>query len=473
MNKLERIILSSLLSIGLNSVPSSAITKPVTTISKEYSEIIKMDDAEKVHDLGMKYYKKGKYELARGCFTRVIELNPAGKRGTDLISDSYDLKHMTYYDEGKLDDAIAEFTKQLELRPERKKQLHCLRGNLYYEQGNYRKALPDYEECSSAHPTSPQVNYTLGEIFERLGEREKAKKTYEKLIGIKPKNDQEKLYLAQADDRLEKLMDKNMIYTPEDPLFDSVQEAGRIMPQTSNYTDDTPEPSRTYDRKPNKGILWLGNLCLSKTPLSFAEGASDYGVNRTFETFNSRYGTNLKNAGSDVENSMGVSLGLAIGPLTYQFITSDAKVKPRNFNNSFTDSSGSNWKTELTIDFNLKAHEFCYNFGNWEDDYDKVNGFYYGIGGGIGLNTLTMDSSSFKVAIDGYSTNPADKFNLKEKISSTSAVGSAYVALIGQKIDEEGDVGYMGLFGRLSYNTAFGGVYSVMAGITGGSRFPY
>ena len=219
-----------------------------------------------------------------------------------------------------------------------------------------------------------------------------------------------------------------------------------------------------------KSILWLGNLCVSKTSISNLEKISDGAINSLYETLNSRYERDFKNSGVDIENSVGVSVGLVIGPISYQFNDSNTKIKPRDANTSFKDAYGDTVKIESRIDLNLKTHEICYNFGNEEDNYHKTNGFYYGLGGGISFNKLNFDSSS-KYSIGNYTANAEDIYDTKASLSATGAVASAYLAWVG-KIKEKDIKSLMGVFGRVSYNSAFNSS-SAMIGMTIGNRIKY
>jgi tetratricopeptide (TPR) repeat protein len=71
---------------------------------------------------------------------------------------------------------------------------HYNMGNLYYERGEYQRALVEYYQAADLAPNDPDVHYNLAFVSgEFLGDQETALKHYQWYIYLKPDADDKKL----------------------------------------------------------------------------------------------------------------------------------------------------------------------------------------------------------------------------------------------------------------------------------------
>jgi tetratricopeptide (TPR) repeat protein len=62
-------------------------------------------------------------------------------------------------------------------------------GNLYYQGGEYEKAIEPLKKALAHHPYDADAHYTLGNAYDKLKRYTEAAKEFEELTRIEPKND--------------------------------------------------------------------------------------------------------------------------------------------------------------------------------------------------------------------------------------------------------------------------------------------
>ena len=97
------------------------------------------------------------------------------KRPLDLYdaADAYFVKAKVALTSGDLDTALSMADKALGLSVSRP-EFVSLRGGILFEQGNYRKALVEFDKVLRQTPEDPDVHYRRGLVFEKMGRDEEA-----------------------------------------------------------------------------------------------------------------------------------------------------------------------------------------------------------------------------------------------------------------------------------------------------------
>ncbi|MCI0489224.1 MAG: tetratricopeptide repeat protein, partial [Blastocatellia bacterium] len=80
----------------------------------------------------------------------------------------------------------------------------CL-ANTYLELGRLDEAIAEYERILSINPNWPPAHYNLGQAYERKGERERARSSYERFLEIWKKADTDAPQFIDAGERLKNL----------------------------------------------------------------------------------------------------------------------------------------------------------------------------------------------------------------------------------------------------------------------------
>lgn len=84
-----------------------------------------------------------------------------------------------FYSEGRYDKAIAEFEKALKLNP-KDASSHFGLGNSYFLKKDYKKALGHYKQVVKLKPNYAKVHYAMGLAYRRLGMKEEAEREFER-----------------------------------------------------------------------------------------------------------------------------------------------------------------------------------------------------------------------------------------------------------------------------------------------------
>ncbi len=97
-----------------------------------------------------------------------------------------DHKHVKENVNNTTSGKIAEFKKRVSQNPKDTKALHQL-GNLYYDDGQFKKAINTYQKYLEIDSTNPAVITDMGVMYRRIGDSKKAVETFSKAIEVDPK----------------------------------------------------------------------------------------------------------------------------------------------------------------------------------------------------------------------------------------------------------------------------------------------
>ena len=121
----------------------------------------------------------GDEDTALAELSRAIEFYP---KNFDAVKARAELYERT----GRLTDAIADFEHALSLRSGAKGIRQHLVG-LYIELEMFERAIAEYRKLVEASPQDSSLLYRLGQVYERKGDIEEARRTYEAVLKL-PKN---------------------------------------------------------------------------------------------------------------------------------------------------------------------------------------------------------------------------------------------------------------------------------------------
>jgi Flp pilus assembly protein TadD len=77
-------------------------------------------------------------------------------------------------------------------------------GWVYYKLGDYEKAVVELEKANQLTPDDPTVTEHLGDGYQKLNRKDKARELYEKALALEPKGDQ----LERLKNKLKELQNK-------------------------------------------------------------------------------------------------------------------------------------------------------------------------------------------------------------------------------------------------------------------------
>lgn len=143
------------------------------------------DYATAHHNLGVMYYKMGRFAEARAELETAIGLWP------DLPRFYYTLG-LVLKDEKKLSEAIDSFSKAISLAPDYA-NAYYRRGRAYSYIGELEKACSDLEEVIKLDPEAHDALYNLGEVYIPLRKWQEAEVAFLQYLTIKP-NDPDAFY---------------------------------------------------------------------------------------------------------------------------------------------------------------------------------------------------------------------------------------------------------------------------------------
>ncbi|WP_411823543.1 tetratricopeptide repeat protein [Leptospira sp. 'Mane'] len=104
--------------------------------------------------------------------------------------------------EGKFDEAIIQFLRAVEIAPNYYRGFYNL-GVCYQKQGKHQKAVDSYLKGQKISDT-PEINFNLGIVYTRLGDKVSAEKSYQNFIKIAPK-DQMAQAIRDAEQKIKEL----------------------------------------------------------------------------------------------------------------------------------------------------------------------------------------------------------------------------------------------------------------------------
>ena len=163
--------------------------------------------------LGMALYARGKYDEAVKALLTAADLDPADPRCYLFLSKAYDSSP------NQAQDVIERFRRYTELQPgnglaeyyyamslwkgkraedsgldiqmiesllkksialdEKLPEAHMQLGNLYADQHEYDKSIPEYLRALDLNPNLPDAHYRLGQDYVHMGQKDRAQKEFE------------------------------------------------------------------------------------------------------------------------------------------------------------------------------------------------------------------------------------------------------------------------------------------------------
>ncbi|MFH1288310.1 MAG: tetratricopeptide repeat protein [bacterium] len=87
-----------------------------------------------------------------------------------------------YYSEGKIPKAIEEWQTVINLDPRSLSKIDKKLEDAYFEEQEFEKMIAFYEEMLSKYPNVPEINFALGEIYEKMGQKDRAINLYLEVV---------------------------------------------------------------------------------------------------------------------------------------------------------------------------------------------------------------------------------------------------------------------------------------------------
>ncbi len=151
-------------------------------------------------ELGKAWYRMGQYDRAIVSFSRVVELQPDSAWGFLMLGT-------TYHAIGEIENALLNCERSMAISPNATAATNL--GTIWYGKKNYAEALKFYELAIHLKPNKPLHYRNRGDAYLKLGDREKARESFERaaqlteeLIRINPKDAEELSRLAVYEAKL-------------------------------------------------------------------------------------------------------------------------------------------------------------------------------------------------------------------------------------------------------------------------------
>jgi Flp pilus assembly protein TadD len=105
-------------------------------------------------------------------------------------ADALNYLGYSYADRGiRLQEALQLVQKALTLKPNMGYITDSL-GWIYFKLGEYEKAVAELEKANQLTPDDPTITEHLGDGYQKLNRKDKARELYEKALTLDPKGDQ-------------------------------------------------------------------------------------------------------------------------------------------------------------------------------------------------------------------------------------------------------------------------------------------
>jgi Flp pilus assembly protein TadD len=115
----------------------------------------------------------------------VIRKNPDHAEALNYLGYTYADRNVN------LDEALELIQRALELKPESGYIVDSL-GWVYYQKGDYERAIKELERAVAMTPDDPVINEHLGDGYLKLNKKAKALEAYKRALQLDPKVDQSK-----------------------------------------------------------------------------------------------------------------------------------------------------------------------------------------------------------------------------------------------------------------------------------------
>jgi len=163
-----------------------------------------LETASSLHDLGILYWQQGKYEQAEASYQRALAIKEEqlGVHHPDMANTLNNLG-ILYWQQGKYEQAEAYYQQALAIQekqlgvhhPDTANTLLNNLGNLYAKQGKYEQAEASYQralviqekQLGVQHPATARTLNNLGYIYAEQGKYEQAEPYYHRALAIKEK----------------------------------------------------------------------------------------------------------------------------------------------------------------------------------------------------------------------------------------------------------------------------------------------
>ena len=97
----------------------------------------------------------------------------------EQIGDAYINRGQHYYEQKEYDKAIEDFNRAIPLKPKWISMAYGNRGNVYYAKGEDDKAIDSYDQAIALDPKYASALAARGLLYEKAGAIERAKADYE------------------------------------------------------------------------------------------------------------------------------------------------------------------------------------------------------------------------------------------------------------------------------------------------------
>jgi len=189
------LVVGGMIVLSVTSEPPAPRTSAERDLAK-YEELVKDKPRNAAAQAGM-----GAALMQTGSYKRAIEhLDKAVK--LDPRSDYYVVLAETHVALGDTELAIRDL-KKAQKSDEGYDRAWYLEGKIYFDQGDYAKAIGPLNRTLELEPGASDVHYLLGQALENLGKREAAIDSYREALKFLPD-------YKEALDALEKLGAKNV-----------------------------------------------------------------------------------------------------------------------------------------------------------------------------------------------------------------------------------------------------------------------
>ena len=146
----------------------------------EFSEAEKLTpgDPALLNDLGLSYFRKGRYDLAEGKYLQAIALKP-------VYSEARNNLGVNCLEMQRWDDAIAQFRLVLDdifYQGEEGADINLALA--YLGRGDYPRALSLLHLAAGKRPADPRIRLHLGRVYFAMGETKKAIMLYHKALEL-------------------------------------------------------------------------------------------------------------------------------------------------------------------------------------------------------------------------------------------------------------------------------------------------
>ena len=146
----------------------------------EFSEAEKLTprDPGLLNDLGLTYFRKGRYDLAELKYLRALELKPG-------FSEARNNLGVNYLEMKRWDDAISQFkTVQDDIFYQGQENTAINLGLAYLGKGDNQQALSLLRAAVSKNPSDPRTRLHLGRVYFALDKTELAIGEYRKALEL-------------------------------------------------------------------------------------------------------------------------------------------------------------------------------------------------------------------------------------------------------------------------------------------------